>query len=119
MGEVRKAKTKPVHSGREADGFMENQPPKPRKTGADDGGEREVDTHLAPGQTLVPQEETPPQGVPSLGSTRVFSTQEKVVLAVQDENVRPPLPVGQEGSILGDFQILKKLGEGAMGAVFL
>jgi len=50
----------------------------------------------------------------SLGSTRVVSPDEEAKLPA----VVPPGRKDIEGGTLGDFRILKRLGEGAMGAVY-
>jgi serine/threonine-protein kinase len=87
---------------------MENRPLDPRK--GKEVTDEPKETRLPPAKTLVPRDP---------GSTRVLTSQEEQVIASQEKLRRATIPIGQEGSILGDFEIIKKLGEGAMGAVFL
>ncbi len=67
----------------------------------------------------LPREPEPEPDDDDMGSTRVLSPDEEQILTAREQQQRAAIPIGAEGSVLGDFQIVKKLGEGAMGAVFL
>ena len=103
--------------------FMENRDSKSRKKETATGKEQEKETRLTPVSAVSPgDDDTPrPEEVdPSeLGSTRMLTPSEEDRIAAKEQRHLPQLPIGQEGSVLGDFQIAKKLGEGAMGAVYL
>ena len=92
----------------------------------DSGVERQQDkeTHLLGGDgaaTPLPAQAEPDFDPDSgeLGSTRILSPDEEQDLVTHEQRQRAAIPIGQDGSVLGDFQIVKKLGEGAMGAVYL
>jgi len=84
---------------------MENRPTDPRP--GEEVTDENKETRLSPRNTSVSK---------GLGSTRILSAEEEKDLANQDQQRQP---IGKEGSVLGDFQIVKRLGEGAMGAVYL
>jgi serine/threonine-protein kinase len=105
MGDLRKSLKNSVPD-RKADSLMENRSPDPQ-AGKDVRDDKE--TKLPPRKTSAKD----------LSSTRVLSTKEEEQLANQDQMQKPAAPIGAEGSVLGEFQIIRKLGEGAMGAVYL
>ena len=124
MGDHRPIKSR--HDGLKAEGSMENRPSNPPNHGRDTGLEplQDKETRLLGGQgqpTLLPAEVQPAGDADDgeLGSTRVLSPEEEQVLAVHEQQQRAAIPIGRAGSVLGDFQIVKQIGEGAMGAVYL
>lgn len=57
-----------------------------------------------------------------LGSTRIMTDAERMSGVVQDAILYaqlPPSPLPRDMSILGEFQLLKRIGDGAMGMVYL
>jgi hypothetical protein len=85
---------------------MENRPLKPVKAGKDAGSEPKKETRLSPKKTAAA-----PSASKALGSTRVLTSREEEILANHEkQQLKPAIPIGQEGSVLADFQIVKKLG---------
>src|SRR5262249_28455359 len=95
---------------------MENRPG-PSKT-APRGAEGEVVDPGAHSQTPLPKE---PEDWDVLGATRVVSADADSAEA-RPEDTALPDPAHPESSeksfFLGDFRLLKKIGEGAMGTVY-
>ena len=111
---------------------MENRPPRSRPVGSPKPpgkNPRETKEGLFDPPTPMPEEplhdmpahDAPePEEFQSLGSTRVVEgAYAKQHLTPEDTDIVPKgRKTADEGTILGDFKILNKLGEGAMGAVF-
>lgn len=99
---------------------MENRPPRSRRVGSaksprPDGADSQSSTPIP--------EDLPAAEFQSLGSTRNIESGDNELSghtrSAEDTDSQPEVkPTEKEVNTLGDFELLKKLGEGAMGAVY-
>jgi len=94
---------------------MEQRRVSPRSD-APSGETPDTETQLDPGETPLPQPREEVQPWQALGRTHVVSSAGASPAAA----ALPPSPAPQDKAtaVLGDFRLLTKLGEGAMGAVY-
>src|SRR5262245_1927074 len=115
MGDLRKSRSGSLAPSRKprSETAMENRPKRPRRP-SDLEDQSTRDTHLAEDPTPLP--ESPDPSWSSLGQTRILTPTEEQGLTGSDAGRAQSTAKVSE---LGEYKLLKKLGEGAMGAVFL
>src|SRR5262249_7837942 len=96
---------------------MENRPGRPKSAspprGAEGGGTEPGDSQDRE-QTPLPSES---ENWTALGATRIVPA-DGGAAELQPDDTALPAPELPESDVLGDFRLLKKIGEGAMGAVY-